>query len=80
MKSETGRSTWRAMNPSVSLTSAFKRRRFAARTSSALSTTIGSMPDGIGAKGAGEPVLETGQVFRAAVLSESPRRGPRRRG
>ena len=48
---EIGRSTWRAMNPSVSLTSERRSRRSAARTSAGVSTSIGSMSAEMGAGG-----------------------------
>ncbi len=51
MASEMGRSTWRAMKPSVSLIRARKRRRSATRISAGAATTIGSTPSGSAAGG-----------------------------
>ena len=66
---EIGRSTWRAMNPSVSLTSDRKSRRSAAPTSAAVSTIKGSIAARIRAGG---PKREASR----ASTSRKPRAAP----
>ena len=66
---EIGRSTWRAMNPSVSLTSDLRRRRSAARTCPSVSTINGSTSARMRAGGprrASEARLDLGHVLDPA--------------
>ena len=83
--SEIGRSTWRAMNPSVSLTSDLRSRRSAAPTSAGVSTIRGSIAakdTGRGAEARSEPGLDLSQVQarRRPGPKPPPRPQPRRPG
>ncbi len=69
--SEIGRSTWRAMNPSVSLTSDLRSRRSATPTSAGVATIKGSIEARIragGPKARSEPGLDLAQAPGGAAL------------